>query len=245
MGSQDKIVFINLQNTSNSLRKRAAYSKRFLNLRAKYCQPWKSFRAADCFYRLFFLSRRSYPRRYQDSIISVPYWHLQGNYQLERQPAVNFSQSLPEPVIWSHQLLSFAQHKVQQLWSQGQPGVFFLACLDSTQPGALAATRLLLGSSVPGPQRCHHKQTFSDEFSSVRPHLLFARRGIMWDAAESSYFLALTWRPGESLHPPPQSGHCPPKNCGKRSRRTFPKKSAGIFLSWSFHRITWFQEMTL
>lgn len=127
MGSQDKIVFINLQNTSNSLRKRAAYSKRFLNLRAKYCQPWKPFRAADCFYRLFSLSRRSYPRRYQDSIISVPSWHLQGNYQLERQAAVNFSQSLPEPVIWSHQLLSFAQRKVQQLWSRGQPeGFFFL-----------------------------------------------------------------------------------------------------------------------
>lgn len=52
---------------------------------------------------------------------------------LDRQAAVNFSQNLPEPVIWSHQLLSFAQHKVQQLWSEGQPD-FFLACLDTAQP---------------------------------------------------------------------------------------------------------------
>lgn len=47
-------LFISLLHTSSSLQKRAAPSRRCLKLRAKCCQPWKSFQVADCFYRLFF-----------------------------------------------------------------------------------------------------------------------------------------------------------------------------------------------
>lgn len=130
-------------------------------------------------------THRSYPSHYQCSVISVPCWHLQGNYELESQVAVNFSQRLPEAVIWLHQFLSFAKRRVQQHWAEGQAD-FRSACLESAQPQAA-----VLGSSVTSVLRSSsdHKDAIISKHSVMSSLqyacLLLVKGGIVRDTAQS------------------------------------------------------------